>query len=705
MKAEFDKFVNSINAIIGDYGNCVSENSKKIEQLVQENKKLKVKLKEADERCKSIESKVKSHLSYRLGNLIVRKSHSLSGVISIPFYMYKEYKNWKSDKSSPLISVIIPCYNCEKYIEKCVYSVLNQSIKDIEIICVDDGSNDNTVGILKEIRKKDSRVIIIEQNNQHAGVARNNGLARATGMFVHFLDGDDWVGRNIYEKTLNIATKTSCDVVMFSYENFDNSNGNTFKSKYFDTFKKEMINQVISPKSYSESIMRAAVVPWNKIYRKSFLINNNLSFDDLTIANDRSFYFKMLYCNPKMVIIRDSLIFYRTNNKSSLVGNSRIVHYDCHFKSFDKIKDLYLGTKEYHTLLDLFLIDLRLFYEKANVDQRKKIKNDINTYINSNKRYFECIDKLVDKKSYYFYKMIMNDKCIPVVFSVDDNYVKYLSVALVSMIKNSSPSYKYDIVILYTDLSEENKKKIKSLSCENCTIEFHNVTYKVKHHNLYNRAHYSISMYYRILIPEIFANFKKVLYLDCDIIVIDDISKLFFTSIKSAWIGACINYVNNDMRRYTNYKFNIDYPYYFNSGVLIINNEMWKNNNVAEKCFEYLSRVKDLVCPDQDALNVVCRNNVEYLDDKWNFAWQHIVLDSAISIEQKRKIDKIIENDKSIIHFTSGVKPWKLSEEEWKNDYGKLWWSYAKHSPYYHVMVEDLKHFKAKNNFILSEKA
>ncbi len=715
MENDIDRVIININNLLKEYrNNTISEYNElkdiknKYNNLLKEKKDMEKKYKLEIEYNKKIyikkgEEKAKSHLSYRIGYILIRDSKSIFGFIKMPFHIIHEYKKWKNEKKNPKLSIIIPVYNSEKYIKQCLDSVLNQDFRDIEVICVDDGSTDNSLNILNDYAKKDKRVVIKRQNNKYAGVARNVGLSFARGEFVHFLDSDDWVNSKIYIRAFDIIRKYSCDVVMFSYDNFDNITKKKNKSTYFDSINDKFVNIPLYTLENKNIFLRASVVPWNKIFKRSFLIKNNLKFDELMIANDRSFYFKSIKSNPLTVIIRDSLLNYRINNSDSLVGKKRIENYKCHFESFNNMRDLFFNEKEYTTILDLFLTDLRIFYEKADCQMKKNIKLNIKEYINNNKKYFEVINYLKEKKCYYFYRMIMDDECIPIVFSVDDNYVKYLSVAILSLIKNASKSFHYNIFILYTDLSKENKDKIKKLENDICSIEFHNVTYKIKNHNLYSRAHYSISMYYRILIPEIFNRFDKVIYLDCDLLIVDDISKLFFMYIGDYWIAASTNYLNKDMRRYTNWKFHIDFPKYFNSGVLIINNKKWNEHKLTLQCFEYLDKVKDLVCPDQDVLNVICRDKVKYISGVWNFAWQHIVLDSEISDDQKVEINNLIREKKSIIHYTSGVKPWKIYN--WKNQYGKEWWIYAKDSPFYDSIVNDLEIFKSKNKFVLSKNA
>ena len=110
------------------------------------------------------------------------------------------------DRKNVQISVIIPVYNAELYLEKCIESVLGQTFDALEVICVDDGSSDASVEILRKFQNKDERLIVLQQKNRGAGAARNNGLRRAKGKFIHFLDADDWVDTAAYEKLYKVMT-------------------------------------------------------------------------------------------------------------------------------------------------------------------------------------------------------------------------------------------------------------------------------------------------------------------------------------------------------------------------------------------------------------------------------------------------------------------------------------------------------------------
>ena len=125
------------------------------------------------------------------------------------------------DTENPMVSVIIPVYNAEAYLEECLDSVVNQTLKNIEIICVNDGSTDNSLDILKEYQEKDDRVIIINQENQGAGVARNQGIKVAKGNYLSILDADDFFELNMLELMCMNALKFDADVTICRADGYD----------------------------------------------------------------------------------------------------------------------------------------------------------------------------------------------------------------------------------------------------------------------------------------------------------------------------------------------------------------------------------------------------------------------------------------------------------------------------------------------------
>lgn len=221
----------------------------------------------------------------------------------------------------PKVSVIIPVYNVKKYLRQCLDSVLNQTLKEIEIICVDDGSTDNSLQILQEYAAKDKRITVLAQKNLYAGIARNAGLTVAKGEYVHFLDSDDWIDVNTYENLYQLIVEKKAEIVKFRSYLYDNVEGKVTSDGYTD------ISGV--PKAYFEGFLNAAdnykVIfnlpdsPWSGIYSLSFLRKNHILFDGLRCGNNVTFFYRCVLKAP-VYLSGQRYVYYRVNNKSSLIG-------------------------------------------------------------------------------------------------------------------------------------------------------------------------------------------------------------------------------------------------------------------------------------------------------------------------------------------------------------------------------------------------
>ena len=220
---------------------------------------------------------------------------------------------------TPKVSVIIPVYNVEEYLRECLDSVVNQTLKEIEIICVDDGSTDNSLEILKEYAQKDNRITVIKQENLHAGVARNAGLSQAKGEYVHFLDSDDWIELNMLEKVTNRIMKDDADICIFNTDRYDNISKNYqlmpwgLNEKYLPRIEPFSSDDI---KDYLFNFCQSW--PWNKLIKLSFIIENKLYFQSLSRTNDLFFVFMSLSLANKIVTEKECLLHYRTNLSLSL---------------------------------------------------------------------------------------------------------------------------------------------------------------------------------------------------------------------------------------------------------------------------------------------------------------------------------------------------------------------------------------------------
>ncbi len=165
------------------------------------------------------------------------------------------------------VSIIMPVYNSEKYLSMALESLLNQTLKDIEIICIDDGSTDNSMQILEDFQKKDNRIIILSQNHLYAGVARNYGMSVASGKYLSFLDADDYFVPQMLEKAYVNAEEEKADIVIFNGEYFVDN----LESAYMSTgFLKESLmpnSNGFDNRNKIQNILNITnPAPWNKIF-------------------------------------------------------------------------------------------------------------------------------------------------------------------------------------------------------------------------------------------------------------------------------------------------------------------------------------------------------------------------------------------------------------------------------------------------------
>lgn len=181
---------------------------------------------------------------------------------------------------NPKVSVIVPIYNVEKYLNKCVDSIINQSLRDIEIILVDDGSTDNSGEIADTYAQKDRRVKVIHKENGGQGSARNYGIEVAQGKYIGFVDSDDWIDLNMYEELYIAAEKENADIAVCNRKVFDeNNNLRTIvnvSERIIEINKVNTVDYVIERLFYPHT-----VVVYNKIFKKSIIYNNNISFKEV----------------------------------------------------------------------------------------------------------------------------------------------------------------------------------------------------------------------------------------------------------------------------------------------------------------------------------------------------------------------------------------------------------------------------------------
>ena len=222
----------------------------------------------------------------------------------------------------PKVSVIIPVYNAERYLETCLDSVINQTLQEIEIICIDDGSTDGSLLILNKYASIDSRIKIIKQKKLFAGTARNNGMKIASGDYYIFLDADDFFELDLLEKAYQKITSFNADICLFNADKFDNNSNKFIKG---DLLHIELLSQeVVNKNDLKENLFGVtSACPWTKMFSARFIKKNNLRFQSLPRANDVFFVLTSLYFAERIVFVNKVLVHYRINNKNSLQNNNK----------------------------------------------------------------------------------------------------------------------------------------------------------------------------------------------------------------------------------------------------------------------------------------------------------------------------------------------------------------------------------------------
>ena len=316
-----------------------------------------------------------------------------------------------NDKNDIAVSIIIPVYNNEKFLKKCLESVINQSIENIEIICIDDGSTDNSLKILKKYESQDKRIKIISQMNSGAAIARNKGIDLANGEYILFLDSDDWLELNALEKLLNNVISNDSDLVLFNA--VEHKDDGVLKNRiYMDVNSSEDYNNfTFNYKFNKKFVMNGYLVIWSKFYKTSFLTENNLTFTNHPIFNDIQFHIKSMLLAKKISYCPDILYNYLRINQPSLQNRVGLTKKSfIILKIMDEIED-YLKENNFYEDLELNFLRFKITELEVRLH---KISNDYkNELFFLIKNEFKSMDvspiqlKKLPFKNYKFYMDVL----------------------------------------------------------------------------------------------------------------------------------------------------------------------------------------------------------------------------------------------------------------------------------------------------------
>ena len=272
----------------------------------------------------------------------------------------------------------------------------------------------------------------------------------------------------------------------------------------------------------------------------------------------------------------------------------------------------------------------------------------------------------------------MSKNIVPVFMAVDDGYIPFLGVALKSVIENSSKVNKYEIKILYTNVTEKNKLRIKKYEKENISIEFVDLSSKLHEieDKLYTRNYFSNTTYFRLFIPELYPEYDKAVYIDSDTVTLADIADLYNTDMGDNLIAGIPDGVVQAIPVFQEYVEKvvgvIDYNNYFNAGIIVMNLKALREYKFQEKFLYMLGKIKFEVAQDQDYMNRLCKGRVKLLGFEWN----------RMPAMGKR------EGAINLVHYNLGCKPWYFDDVL----YQEYFWKYAKETEFY----DEIRAMKSK---------
>lgn len=298
-------------------------------------------------------------------------------------------------------------------------------------------------------------------------------------------------------------------------------------------------------------------------------------------------------------------------------------------------------------------------------------------------------------------KPIFDDNATVVALSINDYYVPYVATMLQSVHDHINTEEEYDIIIMNRDVSEVSQRALRAIfeDTKNVSLRFFNVShFEGQFKNLFLRGHFALETYFRLLLPNVMADYHKVLYLDSDLVVVSDIAELYKENVEGYLLAAChdadtaglYNGFEPNKKEYMDTVLKIKKPFqYFQAGVILFNLDEFRKTYTVEEMLKFAASYQwELL--DQDVLNYLAQDNYKAVDMKWNVMtdWNRIRIAKIIARAPKYLQDeyKIAHNEPYIIHYAGPDKPWHQPY----SDYAEVFWEYARKTIYYEVLIQRL---------------
>ena len=535
------------------------------------------------------------------------------------------------------ITVIVPVYNVENYLNKCLDSLIDQTYKNLEIIVINDGSTDNSGEICQEYAQKDNRIVYIEKENGGQSEARNMGLDRMTGSYVTFVDSDVWIELDYVEILYKKITEYQADIAVGNYYSFNETEGMYYFHIFGDSYHEKVYDNVsIFENLYESQEMKsfALISVWGKLYKADLV--KHLRFDIGKLGEDGYLNQKIYLLAEKTIYLNKGLYAYRQREGSS----SRIWTEKWMHALVDAMSERITLLANMGYPLEKHLAVYRQMLEVSLANGQASGLSDTATY-----KEFEMKRTLLNHLSIQEQK---EKKAI--VLAANYAYVDQVLTTIKSI------CYHNRSICFYLINSDFPNEWIKQLNKRLEKFDSEIINCRVTSEQI---SRYKTDISYTVFLRYFVADFvkeDKALYLDCDLVVTKNLDDLFATDLQDYPLAAIRDFGG---RAYFGREI-------FNAGVLLIHNALWKQENMTQKLIDLTNEWHDKVDQaDQSILNMLFENKWSELD----FDYNHIVI-------HKQFTDYQLPSDQdypAIIHYLSHRKPWKdLAAQTYRD----VWWYY-----------------------------
>ena len=535
------------------------------------------------------------------------------------------------------ITVIVPVYNVENYLRKCLDSIIAQTYKNIEIIVVNDGSTDASGQICQEYTQIDNRIVYIEKENGGLSEARNVGLDKMTGSYVTFIDSDDWAELDYVEILYKKIIEYQADISVGNYYSYNEDEETYYFHIYGDSYYEKVYDNIsIFENLYESQEMKsfALISAWGKLYKAKLF--DYLRFEKGKLGEDGYFNQKMYLSVNKVVYLNKGLYAYRQRSGSiTKTWTEKWMH-----ALVDAMSERITLLANMGYPLEKHLAVYRQMLEVSLANGQASGLSDTATY-----KEFEMKRTLLNQLSIQEQK---EKKAI--VLAANYAYVEQVMTTIKSICYHNRSIRFY---LINSDFPNEwlkqLNKRLEKFDSEiiNCRVTSEQI------------SRYKTDISYTVFLRYFVADFvkeDKALYLDCDLVVTKNLDDLFATDLQDYPLAAIRDFGG---RAYFGREI-------FNAGVLLINNALWKQENITQKLIDLTNEWHDKVDQaDQSILNMLFKNKWLELD----FDNNHIVI-------HERFANYRFPNGQEypgIIHYLSERKPWQVHAGQ---TYRDVWWYY-----------------------------